>query len=210
MSERRVTLLISGKRVAGMGGVGSGRWVRPDAKIRIGSVVSIDVRSWQRDGFLKPGTVFDCAWRSNGQEIGSVLVEVGTISVKLSYGYRLPDGTVRALKYFVQLDATPCHFGGERPWFRCPGCGRRAARLFGADQLFTCRRCQDLAYTSQRQSSDDRALRRAQIIRTRLGGTANIFAAFPDKAKWMRWRAYWRLRDKARAAEAQSLQRLMR
>ena len=193
-----------------MGGIGSGRWVRSDRKATIGSVVSIDARSWNREGLLKPGTGFDCEWSSNGQHLGSMLVRAGPISVLLSYEYRRADGSYKPMKYYVQLDRTPCYFGGERPWFRCPGCGRRTAQLYGADQLFSCRRCQALAYPSQGHSPDERARLRAQIIRTRLGGTANMFAAFPDKPKWMRWRTYWRLRDESRAAEAKSLQRLMR
>ena len=44
--------------------------------------------------------------------------------------------------YPVWLDWTPCHFGGERPWFRCPamGCGRRVAILYGG-RIFACRHC---------------------------------------------------------------------
>lgn len=188
-----------------MGGFGSGRWVRCDAKVTTRDVVSIDVRSWRRDGVLRPGTAFDCEWRSDGLRIASMLVRVGPIGVNLSYRYQSADGASDRLSYWIRLDSTPCHFGGERLWFRCPGCGKRAARLYGADRLFTCRRCQNLAYPSQKMSADDRALRRAQAVRTRIGGTANIFNRFPEKPRWMRWRTYWRLRIKAHEAEAQSL-----
>jgi hypothetical protein len=193
-----------------MGGFGSGRWVRSDAKVTTGSVVSIDVRCWRRDGLLRAGTAFDCAWNANGQQVGGMLVRVGPISVHLAYQFWRSDGSRVAMNYYVPLEWTPCHFGGERPWFRCPGCGRRCARLYGADQLFTCHRCQGLAYISQRQSSADRALRRAQSIRVKLGGTANVFEAFPDKPPWMRWRTYWRHRHEAQTAEAQSLKMLVR
>jgi hypothetical protein len=30
----------------------------------------------------------------------------------------------------VCLESTPCHLGGERWWFLCPRCGRRAGKLF--------------------------------------------------------------------------------
>lgn len=51
--------------------------------------------------------------------------------------------------------AQPRHIGGERIWFACPGCGRRARVLYqpGVGHPFACRRCHDLAYASQRQRS---------------------------------------------------------
>lgn len=48
----------------------------------------------------------------------------------------------------VDLDWTPCHFGGRRPWFRCPECGRRAGRLYGGGR-FVCRKCAGFRYESQ-------------------------------------------------------------
>ncbi|MDP9479959.1 MAG: hypothetical protein M3R38_30570 [Actinomycetota bacterium] len=66
---------------------------------------------------------------------------------------------------------TPCNFGGERPWFVCPGegCARRVAILYGPGpgQLL-CRQCCDLAYESQREGQIDRAKRRAEKVRLRL------------------------------------------
>lgn len=58
----------------------------------------------------------------------------------------------------VELVSTTLWRGGRRWWFRCPGravgarCGRRVGKLWlGSDQdRFLCRRCANLAYTSQR------------------------------------------------------------
>jgi hypothetical protein len=75
------------------------------------------------------------------------------------------------VKETVPLAWTACNFGGERPWFFCPGagCGRRVAILYGPGCYFLCRHCYDLTYLSQREDKKDRALRRAQKIRMRLG-----------------------------------------
>jgi len=55
--------------------------------------------------------------------------------------------------YLVPLDWTRPHFGGRRPWLRCPaqGCGRRVRILYrplGAP-VFACRRCHGLTYRAR-------------------------------------------------------------
>ncbi|MDP9478069.1 MAG: hypothetical protein M3R38_20705 [Actinomycetota bacterium] len=69
----------------------------------------------------------------------------------------------------ARLAWTPCNFGGERPWFVCPGkgCDRHVAILYGPGRLL-CRQCRDLAYESQREDRIDRAKRRAEKARSRL------------------------------------------
>jgi hypothetical protein len=95
----------------------------------------------------------------------------------------------------VSLEWTACNFGGERPWFVCPGegCGRRVALLYGPGRYFLCRCCYDLVYESQRENGMTRALRRAQTIRERLGGSANMTKPFPVKPNGMHWETYERL-----------------
>jgi transposase len=61
-----------------------------------------------------------------------------------------------------------------------------------------------LACRSQRTSAGDRALRRAQASRQRLGGTANMYDPFPKKPKGMHWRTYQELRCLHDDANAQS------
>jgi hypothetical protein len=45
-----------------------------------------------------------------------------------------------------QPHATPCPYGGDRPWFHCP---RRMAVLFLRSVIFMCRHCGRAAYASQ-------------------------------------------------------------
>ena len=107
----------------------------------------------------------------------------------------------------VSLDWTDCNFGGKRPRFVCPGvgCGRRSAILYGLGKYFLCRHCYDLTYQSQRCNKMYRALHRAQNIRRRLGGSANMMEPFPEKPKGMHWETYERLWWEHHEAEMQQL-----
>lgn len=66
-------------------------------------------------------------------------------------------------QYSVPIEYTECNFGGERPWFRCPGvvnderCGRRVAKIYALPSggLYLCRHCHDLGYRSSRTSGDE-------------------------------------------------------
>jgi len=70
------------------------------------------------------------------------------------------------------------------------------ARLNGCHG-YLCRTCQNLSYPSQREQPQDRAFRRADGIRVRLGGQPGIANPFPEKPKYMHWRTYERLEREA-------------
>jgi hypothetical protein len=73
--------------------------------------------------------------------------------------------------------------------------------LYGAGEWFACRRCYDLAYASQQQSRMDRNVTRLIKIRTRLGGSPDVFEPLPERPRGMHRRTYLRLRARAEAAE---------
>jgi hypothetical protein len=136
-------------------------------------------------------------WSRAGRETGSIrgVVEGSDRPkhVTLLYRHRRGLGSEwEDVREPVELARTACNFGGERPWFICPGagCGRRVAILYGPGRYFLCRRCYDLVYESQRENEMNRALRRAQDIRRRLGGSANLTEPFPEKPKGMHWSSY--------------------
>jgi hypothetical protein len=59
---------------------------------------------------------------------------------------------IDALGIKVELCTTRTRFGGERLWFVCPACQKRAGNLYrGSDGiLIGCRKCLNLKYHSQR------------------------------------------------------------
>lgn len=197
-----------------MGGVGSGNWYRFDKKTTADECHSIDVRYLHREGLLKSGRWFSLRWSRAGREVDSIRGAVASLEdgkperVILTYRHRssLSDEW-EDVKEPVALSWTPCNFGGGRPWFICPGmgCGRRVAILYGPGRYFLCRHCYDLVYESQRENKIYRALREAQAIRERLGGSANMMEPFPEKPKGMHWRTYERLREEHEEAEMAQL-----
>jgi hypothetical protein len=195
-----------------MGGEGSGNWYRFDKKTTIAECHSVDVRYLHREGLLKPGRWFSLRWSRADRETGSIRGVVEGAErpeqVILLYRYRGGlGGEWEDVQERVSLDWTACNFGGERPWFMCPGtgCGRRVAILYGPGKYFLCRHCYDLVYESQRENEMHRALRRAQTIRERLRGSANMTKPFPEKPKGMHHETYWRLREEHDEAEMAQL-----
>ena len=176
-----------------MGGFGSGR--RQGGKDTTSDMRLLDIRKLQRNGLLTPGRAFGWQWSINGEKVSDINIRVETGCVILNYRSRSNGGEWRPSEYPVTLGWTPCHLGGRRAWFRCParGCGRRVAILFGGS-IFACRYCHKLAYQCQRETDDDRAMRRADTIRRRLGWEAGIANMEGDKPKGMHWRTFKRLK----------------
>ena len=193
-----------------MGGLGSGNRYRFDKKTTTDECHGLDIRDLYRDGLLKPGSWFSWRWLRGDRETGSIRGFVYQDKLVLSYRSKL-GGEWEDVKEPVPLEWTPCNFGGERPWFVCPGvvngvaCGRRVAVLYGPGKYFLCRHCYDLRYESQREDKSHRALRRAQKIRHQLGGSANMMEPFPDKPKGMHHHTYMKLFWEHHEAEMEHL-----
>jgi hypothetical protein len=180
-----------------MGGSGSGRRWRFGSKDTTETYRAIDVRRWKRDGFLSPGCAFSWKWSRHGEVIASINVRAEPDRVILDYRQRDHGGEWQAENYPVNLTTTPCHIGGERPWFLCParGCGQRIAVIYGGG-IFACRKCHQLAYPSQSEDPADRAVRRADRLRARLGWPSGVLeGAGWGKPRGMHWRTYERLCD---------------
>ena len=172
------------------------------------SCISIDVRGWHREGWLRAGQYFSSSWTRGGEPSGRINVRTECDVAILSYWSQSGGASEwKSIEQRVPITWTACHFGGRRPWFLCSVysddryCGRRAAVLYCAGELFACRRCWGLAYESQQETPMRRGVFQAQKIRMRLGGSVNLFEPFPEKPKRMHWLTYLRLRARAEAAE---------
>lgn len=177
-----------------MGGLGSGRFDYPNAKQTTRMYRAIDVRVWHRRGLLKPGKRF--VWPVHGGGTGVTAIHVRSLRSHVELSYQLRDryGEWRDYSGFVDLDRVACHFGGARPWFLCPAdsCDRRVALLYW-DNVFACRHCYNLAYGSQRETPDVRAIRYANRIRKRLRWVPGVVNGHGGKPVGMHWSTFNRL-----------------
>lgn len=189
-----------------MGGPSSGNRWRYGAKSTTDEHRALDVRRWAREGMLRPGYSGGWYWTRDGEVVASIQMRAENDRVILIYRHRSGGEDWKDEQYPVRIERTRCHLAGSRPWFICPaiGCGRRVALLYGGE-IFACRNCYRLAYASSREDVGDRATRRADRIRARLGWEPGILNGAGDKPKWVRWRTFDRLTRKHDALVDRSL-----
>jgi hypothetical protein len=144
-----------------MGGIGSGR----QAEVYTGTVeesLSLDVNRFVREGSVRKGCQASgiISW---DRQIG-IKPSIGfEAQCFMENGYMRLQYTVSSLamgeqvvNYNVELFTTRPYFGGVRWWFICPNqdCEKMVGKLYqppGA-KYFLCRTCQNLTYTSCRES----------------------------------------------------------
>lgn len=148
----------------GRGGI---RWGagRPGWHIKAEYCHAIDVRGLHRDGFLAPGVSGVCRWSDErtGRETGSIGFSTEATAIVLDF--RL-DGV--PIQQRVPILHSDCYYGGTRPWFACPRCGKRLAILYSSTRGFACRICNRVAYCSQGEGAIDRLHRKKGKIERRL------------------------------------------
>ncbi len=174
------------------------RWEWEHTRQSTAGLLALDVRALKRAGALRPGTAHRWQWTNGrGEPAGWIVVRMDQAGDCLTLDYRTrgygeTEWTPRTQP--VWLEWTPCHFGGERVWFACPGCGSRRAVLFSAGGVFRCRGCHDLAYTSTREDATERATRRIMTLQRKLKAPAgcDLFHV-PSKPAGMHWQTYQRL-----------------
>ena len=175
-----------------MGGLGSGR-PSGSGRAKAESCRSLDVNHLHREGCLRPGWIGGRQWSRDGKEVASMSLRAECNRLDLTYRIRIGGGDWEDVAETVRIVRVVCRYGGARPFFVCPGivsgraCGRRVAKLHLGGRYFLCRHCYRLAYTSQSETSSDRALRRANRMRQRLGGDPGMVSPFPERPKGM-WR----------------------
>ena len=126
-------------------------------------MLRLDVRRLHQRNCLRPGLVFSWSWSWGGEPLASIRILTSVDSIRLSYSTK--DG--EQVDELVDLDRTPCNYGGTRPWFICPKCGRRVAVLFGG-RRFWCRHCHGIAYAVENEDALSRQLRRANKLREKV------------------------------------------
>lgn len=133
-----------------MGGPGSGRPIAGRFFARLNTdFQSIDVNWFLRQGCFNQ-SYSTINWSRGDHKTGSIGMYTQYAGDEVT-GFELSyTSNGESLKYIVPVIWTPCHYGGQRPWFLCPNrnCGRRVTKLYGG-KYFLCRKCQGFWYDSQ-------------------------------------------------------------
>lgn len=138
---------------------------------------------------LPAGSRKTLSWTRGGRPSGTLRVtsEAETLVLRYTAAEGAPWGQ------WVDLVRVPCPFGGSRPWFCCPACGRHCGTLFLGRYGFTCRSCADLTYQSTRERPMYKFVNRADKLRRRLGWVPGVAFGHGPKPKGMHWVTFFRL-----------------
>jgi hypothetical protein len=122
--------------------------------------------------------------------------------LELHYSIKHKDRQVSNVDY-IQITKTACHFGGERPWFVCPGCNKKALVLYIVNR-FRCRKCHGLYHPSSNEGHLMRSARELSKYQNKLNGkelrvTDGLCGV--TKPLWMRNTTFIKLYCEAHAAE---------
>ncbi len=190
-----------------MGGMGSGSYTRWNKAPEIESFRRIDIRYMNQQGLLGAEKRGKLSWSARGKPCGDVRYQCQDDCLVLEYRYCAAGGDWQDVKQRIMLTSTPCHYGGERKWFACPGCSRRVAILCGWSKLFLCRHCYGLTYRSSAEGKRDRLYTQKHKL-----GEA-IFQDYKNgrgliKKKGMHYRIFQKKLTKYRQVEGQLEQSL--
>jgi hypothetical protein len=133
--------------------------------VTIEESLELDVNLFNREGWLdEDGQAGTLQWIRAGDEaqvatVGYAYIDEDDVEAVVVFYTISPEHTSsedREVVLPISIERTECHFGGERPWFQCPECHSRKAKLYkppnGADR-FLCRDCHGLLYRSQTYQS---------------------------------------------------------
>ncbi|MEP1586406.1 MAG: hypothetical protein ABJR46_13210 [Tateyamaria sp.] len=196
-----------------MGGFGSGR---ASGKQKAEHSRALNITALHRSGCLAVGWSGGWSWTRDGKEEARISFKAEQGRVVLDYKVRLYSGEWEPITQPVPITHVDCHYGGQRPYFLCPGvvndrhCGRRVGKLFLGGRYFLCRHCHNISYSSQSEAHYGRMLRRANKLRMSLGGDPGTVQLIAFKPKGMWQRTYDRKRFEIQRCERQATQLFLR
>lgn len=185
-----------------MGGLGSGGANRKRPHFE--GLRRISVGYLVRHGMDRPGTYSNHSWRDNWERpTGSMQIVGGDNAVNFVYSVRNGDTEDwRHIEERVVLARVPKPFGGKQVYFLCPRCSRRVTTLALRSQYFRCRSCVGAAYASSQEGTTDRAMRRANKLKRRLGANPGLDSPY-WRPRHMRQRTFDAIHARIQAAEAE-------
>lgn len=126
-------------------------------------------------------------------------VQVKNIKNQLSTGQQETAINLWGNDYVVKLTRTQCNYGGERPWFLCSKCNKKAMILYLKCSKLACRECQNLTYAMSQSNKSERALLQNRRISQKLGARLEMLGGetlTPQRPRYMHRRTYQRECDR--------------
>jgi len=173
-----------------LGGIGSGTWCRWGKRLTLEECHRIDVRYMKKHNFLCEGASGTLSWTRRGEPSGAISCHYRNSSLTLTYSYCKDEEAHRSVTEHVFVEWTTCHFGGKRPWLRCPCCNGRVMILARTGPRFLCRKCHNLPYGSQTEMRIDRLIRKARKIRKKVGASDDLQEPIWRKPKGMHQKTF--------------------
>jgi hypothetical protein len=130
----------------------------------IDDCLALDANRLAKMGVFNEGRHSSVKWES-GANIGLLYRDGKVCSGKLELLYNL-EGEPNNQK--VRISKAPCHFGGVRFYFHCPGCGERRYKLHLAGSGFYCRECYRMPYYTQECGHIDGLMRKVHKLEAKL------------------------------------------
>ena len=137
---------------------------RPSSKPKHEDCLRLDVRWMARTRRLTPNCSGVLTWHRGDKETGNAGFRVENNALWLLCAVNGKPADQR-----IAIERTPCNYGGTRPWFACPGCGKRVAVLYLRASSFRCRDCSRVAYRSQSEDALGRSWLKQQKAEAKLG-----------------------------------------
>ena len=150
-----------------MGEPGSGGSYQLTAKRLTSESLPIDIRVLKREQRLRPGNTILFKYSRGGVVYARLIGHVFATHLTLQYCY----GKSEKISQKIWFDWTPCFYGNERIWFKCPRCQKRIAIVYGPENFFACRQCCDLTYDSCNETRLYRLLNKIVAIESKLLNT---------------------------------------
>jgi hypothetical protein len=158
--------------------------------------LDLDIRALARVTNLRKGSVmFEATWTYWLTDSGVGITVLDGEHALVSYSNRQGE----AITERINIEWTPCNYGGARPWWSCPQCNRRCAIVYARGEWpFMCRLCANLTYETAQADAVTRAMTKTNKRLARLGWEYG--KPFPPKPKGMHRRTWTRLVAECSAA----------
>jgi hypothetical protein len=186
-----------------MGGLGSGGHNNKGRRTVEGQY-RLDASDLKRRGLCRTGNVSNLFWKGSDDAPGpSMQVTGGEDAITLSYSWKRGDEPWQKHTERIALLHHERNFGGAETYFLCPKCARTAKRLYGGGVRYLCRTCHGLVHSSTQERPGNRATRKNQKLRRRVGAEIGLGDEIGPKPKGMHRKTFERISEQIHAAEAE-------